>query len=145
MVSRVKWSGAELVAENPLGFAAGIWVELSNDGQELRGQPGTLVKLLKVEGDRLTLESRGIQPADVPHGEDWPTKARRWDQRQAGSPLKDGAVPLQEALKEADWIELENGIQIQFLTSSTTTRIAIVPVITGLSPPESPRAASSGP
>jgi hypothetical protein len=55
-VSRVKLSGAELVAEKPLGFAAGIWVELSSDGQELRGQPGKLVKLLKVAGDRLTLE-----------------------------------------------------------------------------------------
>jgi hypothetical protein len=117
VVSRVEQSGAELVAEKPLGFAAGIWVELSNDGQDLRGQPGKLVKLLKVDGDRLTLE-KGVppKPADVPGGEDWPTKARRWDQRQAGSlTLTEGAVPLQEALKEADWVELENGIQIQFL------------------------------
>ena len=119
MVSRVTWSGTELVAEKPLGFAAGIWVELSNDGQELRGQPGKLVKLLKVEGDRLTLESPVSRPADLPPDEDWPTKARRWDQRQAGSlTLKDGAVPLQEASKEADWIELENGIQIQFLPAN---------------------------
>lgn len=116
VVSRVKLSGVELVAEKPLGFAAGIWVELSSDGQELRGQPGKLVKLLKVEGDRLALESPVSTPDDVPPGEDWPTKARRWDQRQASSlRLKAGAVPLKEGLQEADWIELENGIQIQFV------------------------------
>jgi hypothetical protein len=120
MVSSVTLSGTELVAEKPLGFAAGIWVELSNDGQELRGQPGKLVKLLKVEGDRLTLESPVSRPDDVLPDEDWPTKARRWDQQQAGSlRLQDGAVPLQEALKEADWIELENGIQIQFLPANS--------------------------
>lgn len=115
VVSRVKLSGAELVAEKPLGFAAGIWVELSSDGQELRGQPGKLVKLLKVEGDRLTLEQAVSKPAGVPPKEDWPSNACGWDQRQAGSLiLKDGAVPLKEGLREADWIELENGIQIQF-------------------------------
>ncbi len=112
--SRVVLSGAELVAEKPLGFAAGIWVELSSDGQELRGQPGELVKLLKVEGDRLTLESSVSRPAEVPPDEDWPTKARRWDQQKSiSSALENGAVPLQESSSE--WMDLENGIQIQLL------------------------------
>lgn len=121
VVSRVQLSGTELVAEKPLGFEAGIWVELSNDGQNLRGQPGTLVKLLKVEGDRLTLEQAVSKPTGVPESEDWPTQARRWDQRQAGSLiLKDGAVLFKEGAQEADWIELENGIQIQFWPATGT-------------------------
>jgi hypothetical protein len=120
IVIRVELSGAELVAEKPLGFAAGTWVELSSDGQELRGQPGTLVKLLKVEGDRLTLESPVSRPADVPPDEDWPTKARRWDQQKSiSSALVNGAVPVQESSSE--WIDLENGVQIQFLRSSDET------------------------
>jgi hypothetical protein len=114
VVSRVALSGTELVAEKPLGFAAEAWVEFSsNDGQELRGQPGTLVKLVKVEGDRLTLEHAVSKPVGVPPDEDWPTKARRWDQQQTGSlVLQDGAVPVKEGTQEADWIALEDGIQI---------------------------------
>lgn len=116
VVSRVELVGTELVVEKPLGFDAGNWVELSNDGQELRGQSGTLAKLLKVEGDHFTLES-AVSPLDaLPQGEVWPTKARRWDQRKTGSlVLKDGAVSIREGDKEHDWIELENGIQIQFM------------------------------
>ena len=120
VVSRVTSSGTELVAEKSLGFEEGIWVELSSDGQELRGQPGKLVKLLKVEGDRLTLEQAVSNPVGVPPDEVWPTKARRWDQRQAGSlTLKDGAVPVKEGVTEADWIELENGIQVEFLAANS--------------------------
>lgn len=115
VVSRVvELVGTDLVVEKPLGFDAGNWVELSSDGQELRGQPGTLVKLLKVEGDRFTLESAVSPHSDVPSGEVWPTKARRWDQRKSDSlaPKDDGAVDL----KEDEWLELENGIQIQFMS-----------------------------
>ena len=117
-VSRVKLSGTELIAEKPLGFDAGNWVELSNGGQELRGQPGTLVKLLKVEGDRFTLESSVSTPEGVPRGEVWPTKARRWD--QSGT-LTEGAVLLNEGATETNWIELESGIQIQFMKDKRQT------------------------
>ena len=125
VASRVTLSGIELVAEQPRGFTDGVWVELSNEGQELQGQPGTLVQLLKVEGDRLTLEHTVSRPVGVPPEEDWPTKARRWDQWQAVNlerkdDLKDGAVPVREGIQEADWIDLENGIQIQFLPAHNT-------------------------
>jgi len=110
VMTRVTLSDTELLAEKPQGFAAGIWVELNNDDQELRGQPGKLVKLLKVEGDRLTLESPVSSPIGVPSGEVWPTKAHRWDQRKSAS--DDGSVDL----KEDEWLELENGIQIQFMS-----------------------------
>ncbi|MDR4484422.1 MAG: DUF6519 domain-containing protein [Nitrospirales bacterium] len=120
VVSLVKWSGLDLIAEKPLGFVAGNWVELSNDEQELRGQPGKLVKVLKVEGDRFTLESTISTPADIPEGEVWPTKARRWDQEKSISlALVEGIVPLSES--KTEWIDLENGIQIQFLPSSDET------------------------
>lgn len=113
VVSRVvEWSGTELVVEKPLGFAAGNWVELINEGQELRGEPGTLVKLLKVEGDRFTLES------SVPSGEVGTTRARRWDQTDKGGiTLHDGAVQVKEGTAKPNWIELEDGIQIQFMSA----------------------------
>lgn len=116
IVSRVVENrGIELVVENPRGFVAGNWVELSNDGQELWGLPGQLVKLLKVEGDHFTLESEVSTPAALPENEVWPTKVRRWDQHKNGkNELKEGAVPVTEGQEETTWIELENGIQIQF-------------------------------
>jgi hypothetical protein len=119
VVSRVTLSGAELVVEKPLGFDAGNWVELINDGQELRGERGTLVRLLKVEGNRFTLESTPVV-SEPTTDKDWPTKVRRWDQRETGSPeLEDGAVLIKESGKEHDGIELENGIQIQFMPAKT--------------------------
>lgn len=118
IATRATLSGAEVVAENPRGFAAGQWVELTNDGQELRGHAGTLVKLIKVEGDRFTLDSAVTVPADVPAGEEWPTKARRWDHRKVGSlALKDGAVPVRESVDDTGWIDIEDGVQIQFLSA----------------------------
>lgn len=115
VVSRVlEWSGTELVVEKPLGFAAGNWVELINEGQERRGEPGTLIKLVKVEGDRFTLES------SVPSGEVGTTRARRWDQTDKGGiTLNDGAVQVKEGIAKPNWIELEDGIQIQFMPAQT--------------------------
>jgi hypothetical protein len=82
----------------------------------LRGIPGALVKLIKVEGDQLILEQTVAKPADVGSKEVWPTKVRRWDQSgKGGVTLEEGAAPLKEGATEADWIELEDGIQIQFV------------------------------
>ncbi len=95
--------GKELTVENAREFAAGQWVELSDDGRELRGEPGTLVRLVNVDGNTLYLDT-------APAANDV-TKVRRWDQSETrNGPLKDGAVPI----TEGEWIDLENGIQVQF-------------------------------
>lgn len=108
VVTRVlEVAGSELIVEKSLGFEPGIWIELSNDEQELRGEPGSLVKLIKVEGDHFTLESLVEKPSDIPEGEKWPTKSRRWDQRG-------DAIPVMEGEVENNWLEIENGIEIQF-------------------------------
>ncbi|MBX3640388.1 MAG: hypothetical protein KF888_07735 [Nitrosomonas sp.] len=118
VVSRVvEFSGKELVVEKPHGFKAGIWVEIISDGQELRGEPGSLVKLIKVDGDRFMLESP--VPASCTETERQPAKIkiRRWDQRGSGNlKLENGAVPITESNDNNDgWIEIENGIKIQFV------------------------------
>lgn len=114
IVAGCELSGTELTVLDPRGFAANQWVELTNDGQELRGIPGTLVKVIKGEGEQLGLEQAVSKPADVPANEAWPTKVRRWDQSgKGGLKLIDGGVPVKE--DDTDWIELEDGIQIQFL------------------------------
>ncbi|PXW79991.1 hypothetical protein C8R34_1564 [Nitrosomonas sp. Nm84] len=117
VVSKVlEFSGKELTVEKTLGFEPKIWVELSNDDQELRGEPGSLAKLVNVEGNRFILESAILRPAGISTNEEWPTKVRRWDQRY-NSNLIEGAIPITE--DKADWIEIENGIEIQFVAADT--------------------------
>ena len=73
--------------DSVLGFAGGQWIELTDDSHELfddtqhpTGRPGTLVKLLKVEGQVLTIDPStaigSVQCADFPNN----PKIRRWDQ-----------------------------------------------------------------
>jgi len=47
--------GNDLVVASARGFTAGAWVELLDDRNELLGQPGVLVKLASVDGNRLTV------------------------------------------------------------------------------------------
>jgi len=115
----VTLAGTELTAGDARGFAADQWVELTSDAQELRGVAGRLVKVLKVEGETLSLESVVSAPDDVVEGEDWPTKVRGWDQRKSSAiTLVEGAVQVKESTESTGWIPLEDGIQIQFLPAS---------------------------
>lgn len=125
-------SGKELTLNNPRGFTAPGWVELTNDGLELRGQPGVMAKVVKVDGDVLTLESDPIPPSGLLNSIDevWPTKVRRWDHNETNKLTRGednrlfdadtGTLLIKEGASSEDpaWIELEHGIQIQFLPAS---------------------------
>lgn len=116
-------NGNELVVDSSRGFAAGNWVELSDEANDLLGAAGLLVKLAKVEAGRLT-----VDPTSVPTGESivltpdrLKPKVRHWDQTETDDITLDvGAVPLVETGATADvWIDLEDGIQIQFAKGGT--------------------------
>jgi len=99
------------------GFAAGNWVELSDDNDDLLGLPGLLVQLTKVQGDVLSITpptSGSVAFSDYgPH-----PKVRRWDQSQnADLKLLEGAVPI----TVGSWIDLEDGIQIMFQPGEYST------------------------
>lgn len=98
-----------LIVSNVYGFAAGQWIEITSDADDLLAQPGKFNQIVKVEGDALYLASAEA------FDEKTPKKIRRWDQQETEEiHLKDGAVPISEGITETDWIDLENGIQIQF-------------------------------
>ena len=100
-----------LIVGSVRGFEARQWVEITHNMDDLHSQAGTFKKIVKVENDALYLEA---PPPWVP---DPPKKVRRWDQVETEDiKLKDGAVPIKEGSTEAetDWLDLENGIQIQF-------------------------------
>ncbi len=104
----LKNEGEALVVSATRGFEARGWVELITDAQELRGEPGTLVKVNRVEGDRLVLET-------LPGGVKWdePVKVRRWEQTETEViHLSEGAVPV--PVTEGEWRDLEDGVQILF-------------------------------
>jgi hypothetical protein len=111
--------GSNLQVASTRGFTAGNWVELSDENTELLGQPGTLVQLVKVEGDTLSVDPATTLP---PIG-NYPAnpRVRRWDHTatDAISLADDNAVPIKESPAGATsdkvvWIDLEDGVQIQF-------------------------------
>lgn len=111
------FAGTSCKVESSRGFESGIWVELTNNEQELRGEPGTLVKLTKVDNDVLTFYSSAAQnnPPANNRTEKWPTKVRRWDQNL-------NASNIGVNITEGDWIDLEDSLQVQFQQSGATYR-----------------------
>jgi len=117
--------GNDLVVRSARGFAAGNWVELLDDAAELQGRPGVLVLLTQVEGNRLT-----IDPTTVPGGASTQPSAqarhprvRRWDQvaNDATELEDDNAIKIVEStLAAPNWLVLEDGVQIQFMTTGAT-------------------------
>jgi hypothetical protein len=109
VATRVKLDGTELTVDNPRGFSAGQWLELTNDGQELRGEVGTLVKITKIHCNILSLDP-ATPPnliAPLPTTEAWPTKARLWE--------KNEIIIIEN---DKDWITLTDGVQVQFQPSN---------------------------
>ena len=116
--------GFDLEVANARDFVAGNWVELSDDVSELRGLPGVLARLTKVEGAMLSVDpdSVGGDPNAVHWNSDlvFP-KVRRWDHFETEDTLleDDGTILIKETPigtpdDTAAWMDLEDGIQIQF-------------------------------
>lgn len=115
-------SGYDLEVGNARGFSQGNWVELTDDIAELRGTPGVLARLSKVEGGSLSVdpESSGADALAWSGAAKNPT-VRRWDHFATEDTVleEDGSIlitetPIGTADAAATWMDLEDGIQIQF-------------------------------
>jgi len=118
------------------GFAAGQWVELTQDEWEVRGEFGIMVKLVKVEGQVLTVDpTTATQPIPSDLSLLKHPKVRRWDHSCEQKALDAGqakvAKPDEGALliQEDQWLTLEDGVQIYFEKSTPDHRSA--PATTG--------------
>jgi hypothetical protein len=123
-----RWLGTEgndLIVAKARGFAAGGWVELSDDALDLSGEPGLLVKLAKVQGDRLSVDPASILASGSIA---WAAqrsnpKVRSWDQSENDNTVlaNDGAISIVESTNPQDpnWIDLEDGIQVWFKLGGT--------------------------
>ena len=104
-----------------LGLEVGDWVEVVDKATVLRFEPAKLLQVMDLDiGESMvTLSDAPAPPAGT--DPDRRPLLRRWDQREpAGAPPSfnippqgpDNALQVQEGVE--DWIDLENGIQIQF-------------------------------
>jgi len=98
-------------------FKPGDWVEITHEALELRGLPGTLVKLAGVEGETLTIDPYTTSGTIHEPGDEFENlkirnlKVRGWDHTQPEDDLLiDGGIPIEEG----QWLDLEDGIQIRF-------------------------------
>jgi hypothetical protein len=123
-----KMSGREITTttlgrDPQLGLAAGDWVEIVDDRYTARGIPSPLQQVKRVDPLDLTVELAAAPSTGTGQDESLHPYLRRWDQRVA--PPESGAPQLADdnALKvvesATDWIDLENGIQIQFQPAKT--------------------------
>ena len=129
-----------------LGFGAGDWIELTDDGRELRGEPGILVQLLDVQGLELIIDTTTILDPDDPAATsvDRTTfgltpKVRRWD-----SP---GAVTVEIAGDNEGFLPLEEGVEVRFSPANSRFRTGdywLIPARTNLGDVLWPTDAGSG-
>jgi len=87
-----------------LGLAANQWIELTDDVREQRGEAGLLVKIVKVEGNVLTIDPGGQTVAYSDFAAN--PKVRRWDM-----PADMGEIVVTTGA--VAWTELELGVQIR--------------------------------
>lgn len=102
--------GKELILDNSRGFTVPGWVELTSRELELRGESGTLAKVTRIEGNVLTLETDPGLPKEI--NEKSPLWVRRWES---------DVIEVRERSDDTDWIDLENGIQIQFQSNNNSS------------------------
>lgn len=121
-----------------LGFKSGDWIEMIDDRTDLLGLRGPMVQLSKADGNVLT-----INPATIIAGDVTVTagaknaRIRRWD----------SAGELKPNTNNSDWIELEDGVQVQFREGSFRTgdywlipaRTAIADIEWPFADPQSPQ------
>lgn len=100
---------ADIGKDEVLGFAADQWVEIVDEESTLKGIPHPLVQIDKIDHP----ETRVIaMKTSVDYLKDKTClKLRRWD--QTGTGATSGGVKMSE-----DWIDLEDGIQVQFSDGS---------------------------
>lgn len=98
------------------GLEANDWVEIIDDEQVLHCESRSLVQVVDVNREELTVTIKGALPSYSESEGDYQAKhvlLRRWDQKEGttdGIPIVTGAVDNQ-------WRDIEDGIQIQFKDS----------------------------
>ena len=106
-------TGEDLEVASARGFVPGDWIELTNDTHDLRGEPGLLIRLAKVQGATLSIDPEVPATGAIDILAGLHPKVRRWNQaRSEDVVLRDGAVLVPAASTTV--IDLEDGVQVRF-------------------------------
>lgn len=109
-------SGNELEVTRPGrdaadGFPSGSWVEVTDDTRELAGQPGTMVRVVRADGDAIEVDpGTATGPLTLADFPDTP-RVRRWD--------TDGPRTIEVGPGPDGFLELEDGVQVRFAAGAT--------------------------
>ncbi len=100
------------------------WVEITDDGIELRGELGILAQVDKVDSVEMRVTLKALNNVRWPLYDEKSLShplLRRWDQRAIeGLAMSEGAILISESGEaNNDWIEIEDGIEVQFQPSPT--------------------------
>lgn len=102
-----EWTVSSLGRDEVLRFASGQWVELTDDAHALRGEPGTLIQVVRTENRVITLDpataTGSIDAADFDN-----PRVRRWD-------------GLLTNVTNANWRLLEGGVQVRLFAGTYRT------------------------
>ncbi|MBD0371735.1 MAG: hypothetical protein ICV60_12920 [Pyrinomonadaceae bacterium] len=112
---------AHLGRDTRRGLKKDDWVEIFNDAMILKGTLPPLFQVSSIDPMDLTvhLKAPTKQPPFTPPA-NTPLFLRRWDHK--GDAKMDGAVKV-ATTREADWISLEDGVQVQFPAGTTTGEV----------------------
>jgi hypothetical protein len=92
--------------DDRFGLKVGDWVEVVDDNYELRRRTEALFKVTVVDPDNVQVTLSASPQYEIQLSAS--ALLRRWD--HAGDASYEGALPVEEG----KWIELEDGVQIQF-------------------------------
>jgi hypothetical protein len=98
-----------------LGLQANDWVEIVDDDYSLQNRAEPLLQVDVIDPDTSVVTLKDMPTSTV--GQDTSARSflRRWDQRETeGSTLSKDGVVIVEGDNDQNWIELEDGVQIQF-------------------------------
>jgi hypothetical protein len=124
-------SGAEVTVttlgrDPSLGLAVEDWVEIIDDRYPVRSRPGPLRQVKSVDPVNMLVKLDAAPAADTGRNRDLHPFLRRWDQQapvpaSSGPPLADDNALLVVEKDAADqFIDLEDGVQIQFQANNGT-------------------------
>ena len=110
--------------DSRFGLAPGDWIEIVDDDYVLQGRAEPLLQVDTIDRDTRRVTLKGMPPSTVGQVLEKHPLLRRWDHKagkltEGGLVLHDGAALIREGETASDWLELEDGVLVQFQPGGT--------------------------
>lgn len=110
--------------DSRFSLAPGNWVEIVDDEYSLQGRAEPLLQVDAIDPDTRKVTLKGIPASTVGQALEKHPLLRRWDHKagkptEGGLALHDGAALIIEGETSSNWLELEDGVLVQFQPGGT--------------------------